>query len=195
MQVIRKINPLARAIAVIGAVMALATGATFAALNSTATLTNNTIDTADTSLLLWDGDSFETTAPGFTIDDLVPGQGTDPQLFYFQNTSELNEKVTARVIIAPGVTGFSGWNNLKVTFTELNSGATNSGTFEDLLNNNFNLPGTLDAGATGNNQPGQETTEGNYSVEFDIVPAAVTGSSASVDSFDLTFTATPAPAI
>jgi hypothetical protein len=194
MGTLSKFGPIGRAVAVMGVTAGMVTGVTFAALNSTATLTNNTISTADTSLLLWDGDSFEATAPGFTITDLVPGQGTDPQVFYFQNTSDLNEKVTARVINAPSAEGFTGWENLKVTFTDLNSGETNSGTFQDLLNNEFNLPNSLDANAMGNNQSGEEDTEGNYSVTFDIDPAAVTGDSASVGSFDLTFTATPAAA-
>ena len=192
MSTLSKINPIVRAVGVMGVTAGLVTGVTFAALNSTATLTDNTIGTADTSLLLWNGTAFAQEAPGFTIDDLVPGQGSKPQVFYFQNTSEMDEKITARVVNAPTVTGFSGWENLKVTFTDLKSGATNSGTFQDLLDNNFNLPGTLDDGATGNNQPDAEDTEGNYSVVFDIDPSKVTGDDVMVDSFALTFTATPA---
>jgi hypothetical protein len=114
-----KINPLARAIGVIGAVAALTTGVTFAALNSQATLTNTTISSATADLLLWDGDTFESTAPGFTITDLVPGTGVEKPL-YFKNAVGVPLAVTAHVPTLPSSTGFTGWQNLHVTITSDN---------------------------------------------------------------------------
>lgn len=46
-QKINRISPIARAILVIGVVAALVTGVTFAALQNTATLTNNTINSIE----------------------------------------------------------------------------------------------------------------------------------------------------
>lgn len=118
---IRKINPVARAIVVIGAVMALVTSVTFAALQSQATLTNNTISTATAGLLLWDGDSFESAAPGVTVTGLVPGDWSEDYPIYFQNSGEAPLYLTASVPEQPALPegmedyGFSGWENLKVS--------------------------------------------------------------------------------
>lgn len=194
---VHQINPVIRAIAVIGAVMALVTGITFAALSSTATLTNNTISAADSNLLVWDetAQAFETEAPGFTITDLIPGEGSGPNLFYLHNDSDGPVYVSAHVPAEPEVPaggyGFTGWENLKVTFTSLKTGCA-EGPVEtnmaELLAGNVELPcNTLAQDAMGNNQPGAEGTEGNYSVEFDIDPASLTpgAEDAGVGSFDL----------
>lgn len=117
---IRRINPVARAIVVIGAVMALVTSVTFAALQSQATLTNNTISTATAGLLLWDGDSFESAAPGVTVTGLIPGDWSEDYPVYFQNSGEGPLYLRASVPETPALPegmddyGFSGWENLKV---------------------------------------------------------------------------------
>ncbi len=119
---IRQINPVARAVVVIAAVMALVTSVTFAALQSQATLTNNSISTATAGLKLWNGSSFESTAPGFTVTGLVPGEWSDDYNFYFQNDGEGPLFLTANVPQEPALPegmdsyGFTGWENLKVAF-------------------------------------------------------------------------------
>ena len=62
-----KMYPLLRAVGVFGAVAAIATGATFAALGSQATLTSSTISSATADLRVWDGAAFSPTGPGFTV--------------------------------------------------------------------------------------------------------------------------------
>ncbi len=188
-----KFSPIARAVAIIGVTAGMVTGVTFAALSSTATLTDNSIASVSAGLQIYDAPSgvYATSGKGFTITDLIPGTPTTPQVFYLKNTSTANEKVTIAVPTAPSATGFTGWENLKVTFKNLNDGSTNSGTFQDLLNNDFNLPGTLPAGAQGNNTPGAENTAGNYRVSFEIDSNKVSGSQVTVSNFDIAFTATP----
>src|SRR5687767_2695010 len=98
---IPRINPALRAAGVLSAVAVLVGGVTFAALQSSATLTNNTISSADASLLLWDGDSFESTATGFTVEELVPGEWTEENLFYFKNDSAADLDVTVAASTPP----------------------------------------------------------------------------------------------
>lgn len=188
-------NPIARAIAVFGATAALVTSVTFAALNNQATLTNSTISTVSADLRLWDGDSFETTAPGFQVTNLVPGVGSAPQLFYFQNAGGVGLNITVHVPVAPEVPvggyGFSGWENLKVMFKDRNDNVVTNTDMAALLAGEVPLAtAPLPAGAQGNDQAGQESTKGNYSVTFDISPAAVTGSHAGVGNFNMIFTGT-----
>lgn len=196
MSTLSKFNPIARAVGVIGVVAGLVTGVTFAALNSTATLTNTTISSATASLKLWDGDSYESTAPGFTITDLVPGTGSE-NAFYFQNASAVDLDVTASVPGAPSATGFTGWDKLKVTFTSDNPLCEDNKvdtTMEALLAGEVELPcNALTGNATGNS--GVEATEGNYKVKFDINPSDVEGDSISVGAFNIDFTGTQATVV
>lgn len=190
-----KVGIIARAATTVAAVSVLAGGVTFAALQDTATLTDNTITTATASLKLWDGDSFEDTAPGFQVTNLIPGTGSGPQKFYFENDSDSSLTVTAHVPTAPaepeGGYGFTGWENLKVKITNLNNGEPVETTMADLLSGDVVLPGDpLTAHAQGNSAAGSETTEGNYSMEFDIAPESVTGDHAGVGNFNIVFTGT-----
>ena len=115
-QKIRQISPLARAVGVIGVVMALVTSITYAAFVDSATLTGNTITTAtaNADLLLWDGDSFEETAPGFAFNALEPDVESDRKPFYFKNDGNVPLYVT--VTIPETVVDFGGVDPTKVTF-------------------------------------------------------------------------------
>lgn len=104
-----KINPLARAIAVIGSVAVLVTGVTFAALQNTATLTNNTINSDIDGLLVdSDGnDSFGTTDEGFAFNDIQPGGDSETKTFKLKNdtdgTLDVNVQVTGESALPAGV--------------------------------------------------------------------------------------------
>jgi hypothetical protein len=193
MRSIRLVNPVLRAIGVIGIVAGLVTGVTFAALNSQAVLADSSISTSTATLKLWDGDSFESLAPGFHVTDLVPGSGSGEKLFYFQNGGTVALNITAHIPDAPaapaGGYGFSGFENVKVTFTNKHGGATIDTTMAALLAGEVSLPGNpLSAGAQGDSNVAD--AEGNYAVTFDINPAAVTGSHAGVGDFNVVFTGT-----
>src|SRR5262249_19629861 len=98
-----RINPLARAVGIFGAVAALAAGVTFAALQSSATLTDSSIDTgnADIQVYNFSDNQWESSAPGFTITNLVPGTGSD-QNFYLRNTGSVDYDLTATIPTLPG---------------------------------------------------------------------------------------------
>jgi hypothetical protein len=118
MQAIRKINPLARAIAVIGSVMVLATGATYAAFVDSVTLTGNnvTVASANADLLIWNAQAneFQDSAPGFAFTDLEPGEESEKKNFYFKNDGNIPLYLT--VSIPEDDTDFNGINPADVTF-------------------------------------------------------------------------------
>jgi hypothetical protein len=193
MRSIRLINPMLRAIGVIGVVAGLVTGVTFAALNDQAVLADSSISTSTAALKLWDGDSFESLAPGFHVTDLVPGTGSGEKLFYFKNEGTVALNITAHIPNAPtppaGGYGFSGFENVKITFTNKHTGATTDTNMAALLAGEVSLPSNpLGAGVQGNS--GVADADGNYAVTFDINPAAVTGSHAGVGDFNVVFTGT-----
>lgn len=180
---------ISRAVGVIGATAVLATGVTFAALQSNvATLSNTSVTSSTASLKLWDGDSFELVAPGYTITNLVPGTGSAVQHLYMQNDGQIPLNVTAHVPAAPSASGFSGWENFKVKIASETGGSVETN-MQALLSGNVVLPANpLSAGATGNSNV--EGTEGNYTVTFDIDPSSTFGNSVSVGSFNIDFTGT-----
>ena len=196
MKNLRKYTPMLRAVGVIGVVAGLATAVTFAALSSQATLTDNNMSTATASLKLWDGDSFESTAPGFSLTNVIPGTNTAPFNFYFQNDGGLNLNVTAHIPVAPSTTNVADFADIDVTISsaELGCGIPSvTTTMAALIAGEVALPcNSLTAGAQGNNQVGFETTEGNYSVVVNIDPTTVSGSQATVGNFNLVFTGTQA---
>lgn len=94
-QSINRISPLARAILVIGAVTALVTGVTFAALQNTATLTNNTINSisSENDGLLVDSDNnntFGKTDQGFAFHNINPGGSSGFKTFKVKNETGNN---------------------------------------------------------------------------------------------------------
>lgn len=196
MKLSKGINPVTRAVGVFSAVAIIAGGVTYAALTSSATLTNNTITSANASLLLWDGATFASTAPGFNVTGLIPGEGSGENKFYVKNAGDTNLKVTAHVPVAPeapaGGYGFAGWENLDVTFKSYVPACVDNTVTTDmaaLLAGEVELPcNNLASGAQGNNAVGAENTEGNYSVVFDIDPTSVNGDSPGVGNFNVVFT-------
>jgi hypothetical protein len=108
-QRINKITPLARAILVIAVVAAFVTGVTFAALQDTATLSNNTINSDVDGLLVdSDGDeSFGTTDEGFAFNNIAPGGTSDPMAFQLKNDTDgplvVHVQVTGESALPAGV--------------------------------------------------------------------------------------------
>lgn len=189
LQSIRQINPVLRAVGVIGIVAALVTSITFAALQSQATLTNNTISTASADLRLWDGDSFETSAPGFNVSNLIPGTASDPQLFYFKNAGAALD-LTANIPVAPTYSGIGDFSKVYVTL-DCQGDADADGVKTDIA---ALLAGQVDFGVTlpANSQGviGETDNPANCSAVVDIDPATVSGSSATIDNFNIVFTGT-----
>jgi hypothetical protein len=75
------IHPLVRSVFVVGTVMALSTGVTFAALRAESSLTNNTIESANAALQIsTNNTTYSTTRSGFSFDGLLPGGAAKPDL-------------------------------------------------------------------------------------------------------------------
>lgn len=96
---VQTISPMFRAILVVGAVMAIATGATFAALQSSAALEDNTIATGTATLRIskaatcaTDADgTYAASVPGFDFAGIVPGgAGSQTEQFCLRNIGTAN---------------------------------------------------------------------------------------------------------
>ena len=201
MKITKGLNPVVRAAGVISAVAIVTGGVTFAALSSSVTLSDNSLSTADASLKIYDFSTgaFGETAQGFTLNNLVPGEYTDKQHFYFLNDSEADLSVSASANDDVSLNGVAA-EDVKIKFSSMScegDDSTVNTTLAALQAGAVELPcNPLNEGAQGNATVGQETTEGNYSVEFKVTNVQNAG--ASVNNLDLVFdgtigTVTPPP--
>lgn len=105
---VRQVHPITRAIGVFGAVAALVTGVTYAALNSQATLTNNIISSATADLQVKSTGSFAAQDAGFAFSGIVPGGPAVPaagHAFQLKNNGSTDLDVAVSVPTAPTFTG------------------------------------------------------------------------------------------
>lgn len=114
MRAIQKINPMARAVVTIAAVVALVSGVTFAALQNTATLTGNSILSTDVNGLLVDSDNnntFAATDEGFAFNNVNPGGSSDTKTFKLRNSTSnadplaVNVQITGESPLPAGISG------------------------------------------------------------------------------------------
>ncbi|HUC87387.1 MAG TPA: hypothetical protein VMR75_03680 [Candidatus Saccharimonadales bacterium] len=191
----RKTIAIARGVGAIAAVAALVVGITFAALNTSATLADNTLSTATANLTVSTGGAFGASEPGFTISGLVPGTGvTDP--FYLSNTGGVNLGLTVQAastgggtITESGTTSSTDLSNVSVVITNLNTGNSNTYNLAELVSGAQALTDPINAGVTGTSSP--PNAPGDYSIHFDINPATINGAGpATVTGFDLVFAGT-----
>jgi len=191
---LRKYSPVLRAVGIIGVVAGLVTAVTFAALQSQATLTSNTIASATAQLAVSSTSgcsavtgTFGQTETGFAFTGLVPG-GTDSgaKTFCLQNTGTDNMSVNVKIPVFPTWTvtppGTVDNSQVNLAFTCTGAGGTFAVTdnVNDIGLNTANLSGgTLNAGTTD-----------TCTVTASMTSSAFTGESASSTTFDLTFTGT-----
>jgi len=181
-------SPLVRAIGVFSAVAVIVGGVTFAAISSSVTLTGNTFSTANADLKIWNGSEYTDTSTGFTVNNLVPGQFSDPNFFYFRNDSGTPLDLTAEVTGNPTTTGVAN-KDVTLQFKSYAPGCvdnTKEYTLAELKDATPDeLPcNPLASGATGNS--GVQNTEGNYSVAFKVDNVNKNG--ATVSGLNLRFT-------
>jgi len=190
-----------RATSVIASMLVLVVGVTFAAVNTQATLLGSTLSTTATDLLVWNGNAFANSAPGFTVDDLVPGIGSPEFTISFKNTGGGAMALSARIPTAPKFSGFNSTSastalkGIKVTIKNASTNEKIDTTLYALtLTTEVGLPGpVLKGGVTGN--PLAVSSEGNYIIKFDVDPAAIGTAKAVVENFDIVFSAKPASAV
>ncbi len=171
-----KVSPLARALFSIGAVAALATGITFAALNSQATLSGNTISATQGIQLSSDGTTYGGSIPGFAF-NVTPGDSTGvSKTFYLKNTTtssmSLSLSVPAAVIFTGGTVNNSDVHLALNCTTPTLSLTSDLGS---LTSSPVSITGTLTAGSTA-----------NCTVNATMTSDAITsGTSVTSNSFDL----------
>jgi predicted ribosomally synthesized peptide with SipW-like signal peptide len=190
------ISPVFRAILVVGAVMAIATGATFAALQSSAALEDNSIATGTATLRISKSATCETDAdgtyaaavPGFDFAGVVPGgAGSQTEEFCLRNVGTAN---LSTVLGAPALPTYQDSGAAPVTVdnskvhvvltctTSTSDPFGVSGTLQAIWFTNV-AQGTLDAGDTA-------VCSANVTMDAD----AFTADSVTSTDFDLAFTGT-----
>ncbi len=186
---LRNINPMVRAIGTMGAVVALAGGITIANLNTNnVTLAANEMDVTSDVLRISNGGAFGTNVSGFSNANLVVGDESAQQPFYFQNLANANLALTATI---PGSPTVNNLNPTGVHFKFYDKDGTTvlaNTTLSALEAAPVALADQLDANAQGNG--GVSGTEGNYFYTITVDPSAVTGSTPGIPSFDLQFAGT-----
>jgi hypothetical protein len=153
------------------------------------TLADSTINTGTASLKIWNGSTFSTSSNGFHVTGLLPGHGVT-NVFYLQNDGEVDLNLTAHVPTAPAVNGITGndLSKVQVHIKDDHTGHVTYTNLDALTTSTVALGDTFPAGATGDSTTAG--TDGNFHVTFDIDPAAATGSSASVGSFNIDLSGT-----
>lgn len=188
----QKLSIVSRAVGVLGLLVASVGGVTYAAMTSNSvTLSGTTLSTGSAELRIYNftAGRWDTTAQGFDIDDLVPGEGVTKQ-FYLQNSGDVDLDIRAQVSELPMLTGFDGAENVTVVITGQECGESVETDLAELnREEGVELPcNPLDEGAAGDSNVAG--TAGNYDITFDIDPEAVNDDRASVGAFDIVFTGT-----
>ena len=192
MQSLRSISPIARAIGVIGAVAVLVTTVTYAALQSQATLTENTIASATAELEVSNDDVvYDESVTGFDFEGAIPGgASSDPETFYLRNSGDVDLDISATVPTALPLT-WEDSNSDPVIVDESMVDIAISCTF---TSGSFTIDGDLvtmgagDVAAVGDALPDGEDATCTATVSMDA--GAFSADSATSDGFDITFTGT-----
>lgn len=182
-----KVNPLLRATGVIGVVAAMVTGVTFAALQSQATLTDNTISSGTAELLInnTENEGVEgATDTGFNFTGAIPGgAASNSHNFTLHNTGTTPLTINVGMPALPTwtVTPSGSVDNTKVALNITCTGPSLSvaATVQNIWFSTAAMSGTLGVG---------ETASCTAKVTMDA--AAFTGTSASSSTFNLVFTGT-----
>jgi hypothetical protein len=187
----KRVSPLLRATGIIGVVAALVTGVTYAALQSQATLTDNTISSGTASLLINNTENATAegaTDTGFNFTGVIPGgASSNSHNFTLHNTGTTPLKINVGMPALPTwtVTPSGSVDNTKVTLNITCTGPslTLNTTVQTAWFSTAPMTGTLGAG---------ETASCTANVSMDA--AAFTGSNAASSNFNLIFTGTAAVA-
>lgn len=196
---VRQVNPIVRAIGVFGAVAALVTGVTYAALNSQATLTNNIISSATADLQVKSSGSFAVQDAGFAFTGIVPGGPAVPaagKAFQLKNNGTTDLDVAVSVPSAPTFTG----GTVDQTKVKLVVSCTTTG--GKAFSNTSSLSALVAAHPTGgvlmtpDFLPTTTDNIANCTAKVQMDADAVTGSGGvTTDFFNIVFTGTPHAAI
>lgn len=190
-----KVNPLARAVLVVGAVAAVVSGVTFAALDSSsASLTGNTVSSATADLQVsTNGTTYGATRAGFDFEDVVPGGDPAPtagHAFWLRNTGTFDLALTLNVPVPP-TTDPIGLDlaKVKVVVTDPGLDGLLDGVNDTVvLNSSLSALSAGEVDVTGDLEPGDK----KYFVQVTMDADTFDGEAGTVDAFDLVFNGTNA---
>lgn len=180
------IQPIARAIMVVSAIAVLATGVTYAALQSPqVALTGNTISTATVGLQIGTSDSsFASSRVGFKFANVIPGAAATPadgNAFYLKNTGSVAMTLKAAINSVPTNISSVDLSKVFLIFSRVDTNATQS----------ISVASLVDANATGGvalTDNLDASSVAQYKVQVTMDDDAFTGTSATVGNIDLVFT-------
>jgi hypothetical protein len=186
------IQPLARAIIVVSAVAVLATGVTFAALQSqSATLTGNTISTANADLRIsttgtTSTSSWAATKSGFDFTNVIPGTEATPadgNSFYLKNFGASAMVLKAAINTVPTNEANVDLSKVYLVFNRVDTSTTQKVSVAELVAANttggIQLTDTLAGGVIA-----------QYKTQVVMDEDAFSGSSATIGGIDLVFNGT-----
>lgn len=165
----------------VGATLALVAGVTFANLSSTATLSDNNLTTASADLKVDIGAGPQTTQPGFNLTDYVPGAPSQAGSFSLVNQGGVPLNITAHVPSVGAYSGFvqGGFSGVHVEVKDGGGNTVLTTTLAALLSGQ-------EAFTDSPLPPGSRA----YTATVNIDSNVLTGSSASINHFDIVFTGT-----
>ncbi len=185
----RGVQPLMRAVTVIASVAVLATGVTFAALQSQQiALTGNTLQTATAGLQIGtSAASFATSRAGFAFRDVIPGGPAAPTVgndFYLKNSGSAALTIKAAVSSTPVNSGNVNLSKVYVVFTRIDANTPQKIALS-----------TLVSGYATGGTPLTETLAGNgavaqYKMQVAMDSDAFTGTDTNITGIDVVFTGT-----
>ncbi|MDB5181423.1 MAG: hypothetical protein JWP13_186 [Candidatus Saccharibacteria bacterium] len=184
----RSLQPLFRAVMVISAVTILATGVTFAALQSQqAILAGNSIQTATADLKIsTDGSAYSNSRTGFAYSEVIPGGAATAlpsSTFYLKNSGTPTLELTVAVSTTPMNTDNVDLNKVYLLLTRDDKGVAQK----------LSLAALIAAKASGGLQVNDSLTGGHtasYHLQVAMDSDAFSGQEASIGGIDLVFSGT-----
>lgn len=181
-------KPLMRALAVMGLVMILVSGVTYAALQSQqAVLAGNTIQTATADLKIsLNGTNFTSSQTGFDFTGVVPGGPAVPAAgytFYLKNSGSTSSQVKMAVSSTPANLSAVDLSKVTITILRYPGGTAQSLSLSSLISSYADggtaLTDVLVAGGTN-----------TYHIQASMAADAFTGSGATLGNIDFVFLGT-----
>lgn len=180
---------LARATLVIGSLMAIVGGVTFAALQSQAAVVKgNSIQTAVASLQVSsDGSNYTNSLNGYAFDGLIPGGAyvpTNGYPVYLKNVG--TTPLSIKISVLPSLTNTNqvDLSKVRVSILPLGGGAGQNFSLQELVNANSTGGIALTQGTRITS--GQSTA---VSIKVSMEADAITGPSANISNLDINFDA------
>lgn len=182
------VQPLARAVFVVAAVAVLATGVTYAALQSQpASLTGNSISTATADLRIGTSAStFSASRTGFAFGNIVPGAPAAPadgNVFYLKNYGASPLALKAAVSSLPTNTASVDLSKVYLVLSRVDTSASQKLSIASLVSANTGAGIALT-----DNLAGGVTAQ--YKTQISMDDDAFSGTSATIGGIDLVFSGT-----